>query len=348
TILKVARRGSIDTYPTSASIDASQIRHLIINGGWRIWSRDSLDEALSGLPTLPTLKILRLHYMTWDNVSDTSKAILTSSFSSIVQLELSRFGCETLKELVEILLSFPHLQSLSLDELGETGEERVAVPGFGNTPPFQHLTSLHVSLSYAAYFLSWFLRIEPLPPVSRLSLGGIADSFPVEPDDEPWQDRGILKREEAALASCKRLFSGQLEHIVYRGRGTYGQLHFPALRTLEANVWALQSSLYGSTFENLSTIILHLDNLTPVLGYTRPLRNIGRLLATPPLRSVLNFRIIIQEWAVYPRSVNEQGVASETEKDIRRELGPEFEERGGTLGLSWSSVGRSWGKSLDS
>ncbi|KAJ7913618.1 hypothetical protein B0H13DRAFT_2271071, partial [Mycena leptocephala] len=333
--------------PIPPDVDPSEIRHLIINSGWRICSSGSLDEALCVLPALPMLEVLRLHYMTWDNVSKSSKTILTSSFSHIVQLELSRFGCDTLQELVEILLSFPRLQSLSLDELEETIESvKPALPGLGVSPPFQHLTSLHISLSYAADFVSWLLKIEPLPPISRLSLGEIADSFPIYPDCEPWQDRGILKHQANALVDCQRHFAASIEHVIYRAIGNYGDaLHLPALRILEGGIWSIESSLHCSTFGALSTIILHVSYLPSLVDekHSRPLRNtVKPLLATPPLASVQFLHVVIQEWALYPADLNDSQAVEAATRSIRRELGPEFEERGGVLRFSWSSVGRSW------
>ncbi|KAJ7141691.1 hypothetical protein C8R43DRAFT_586822 [Mycena crocata] len=360
-VLKVAGLGAVDRYPTSTSIVPSEIRHLIINGGWNIWGKESLDEALSLLPILPGLEVLRLHYMNWDNVSGSSRTILTSAFSNVVQLELSRFGTNRLRELVEILTSFPRLESLSLDEVDETVGSGRLITGLGSPPPFQCLQSLHISLSYSADFLSWFLTIEPLPPISRLSLGDIADSFQSEDGDEPWQDRGILRREEDALVNCQKAFAANLQHVIYRCHmGSYvhpNGLHFPRLRILEGNIWGVNSSTHAATFASLSTVILHVDNL-PVLvdeRHTRPLRNVLKnRLATPPLVSVHTIHVIIQRKAVFsPYSLNMndelqvEEATRKTEEVIRSELGPEFEARGGTLQFSWSSSGYSWGGGLD-
>lgn len=241
--------------PIPPDVDPSEIRHLIINSGWRICSSGSLDEALCVLPALPMLEVLRLHYMTWDNVSKSSKTILTSSFSHIVQLELSRFGCDTLQELVEILLSFPRLQSLSLDELEETIESvKPALPGLGVSPPFQHLTSLHISLSYAADFVSWLLKIEPLPPISRLSLGEIADSFPIYPDCEPWQDRGILKHQANALVDCQRHFAASIEHVIYRAIGEQSAPIYPDVLTIHRQLRRCTSPSRSSHFRGRNLV----------------------------------------------------------------------------------------------
>ncbi|KAF7362992.1 hypothetical protein MVEN_00650800 [Mycena venus] len=350
TTLKVANRGSFHKYPTSTSIDPAALRHLIINGGWRIWSKESLDEALSVLPVLPALEVLRLHYMTWDNVSVSSKTILTSSFTNVIQLELSRFGCDTLQELVGILLCFPRLESLSFYGLDEPVESVRTPPELGSVPPFQHLKSLHIADSYAADFLLWFLKIEPLPPICRLSLGAIADNYCVDGAGEPWQDRGILAYQEKALKDCHRHFATQLEHVIYRTENPYAQaLDLPALRIMEGRIWAISSMLRSSTFGALSTIVLHVDHMPSLVDekHTQPLRHFLRYsLITPPLASVRVLHIILQEWMLFYNNGEED--MRKAEADIRRELGPEFEARGGTVSLSWSSVGKSWGGGLDS